>query len=173
MANIPENLEDILKKSIQLEEDGKKFYLESAKKIKNSLGKRMLERLAADEVHHIERIKEIYEAITDDKVENFVVSDANPVSFDDIFNRMKEQLQDAVEEMSETGVDDAEMIEMALELEHHGHFFYAEAAKKVKGKKVKQFYEMLAEEEKAHYDVLRKTHSFLEDPGLFFGMAHH
>jgi rubrerythrin len=169
MKNFPTNLEEILKKSIELEEHGHKFYSESAKKIKNSLGKQMLLRLAKDETHHIERIKEIYAALADNRVEHFEPGEANPVQFDEVFGRMRSQLEEAVEELNETNVDDEEIINIALELEHHGHFFYEEAAKQATDLKVKKFYQNLAEEERVHYEVLRKTKDYLQNPAMFFG----
>jgi len=169
MKNFPTSLEEILKKSIELEEHGFKFYSESAKKIKNSLGRQMLLRLAGDETHHIARIKEIYSAIADDRVDHFEPGEANPVQFSEVFGRMRSQLEDAVEDLNEAHVDDEEIINIAIELEHHGHFFYEEAAKQATDPKVKKFYENLAEEEKVHYDVLQKTKEYLNNPAMFFG----
>ncbi|MBN2423720.1 MAG: ferritin family protein [Calditrichaceae bacterium] len=168
---IPDNMETILQTAIKLEEDGYKYYTESAQKIKNSLGKRMLERLAGDEKNHIKRFTEIYNAITNNTVDRMVIDKVAPTTFDEIFNRLKEQLDGAVEDMQVTGVDDEEIIEMALDLEKHTQFFYTEAAKKTSNKKIAEFLDMLAKEELGHYNVLRKSLEFLEDPSLFFGMG--
>jgi rubrerythrin len=142
---------DVLKESLGMEEKGHKFYKEGSEKIRNSLGKRMLQRLA-EEV----------------KIEKAQIAD-----FDDIFTRMKEQLKDASEEMTDVGVDDEEIIDMALELESHAKFFYEDAAKKASDNKVRKFYEMLAQEENSHYELLRNTHNYLENPSLFYGMGYH
>lgn len=171
MEEFPTTLEGILKKSIELEENGYSFYLESAKKIKNSLGKRMLERLAADELHHIKRIKDIFSAIEENRTSSYDLEDVEIISFESIFDRMKEQVKESIEELSETGVDDQEVIDIALELENHSHLFYEKAADFTTDEKVKSFYKMLAKEEKTHYEALNKTHTFLEDPSLFFGMG--
>lgn len=171
MEQVPDKLEAIIEKSIQLEEKGFQYYTESAAKVKNSLGKRTLERLANDEKNHIKRFKQIFEAVSNQKVDDLDLGSVPPTTFDEIFNRLQDQLDNAVEEMSETGVDDAEVIEMALDLENTTKFFYEEAAKKTDIPKVKKLYEMLAKEEQAHYDVLRKMLEFFDDPSLFFGMA--
>ncbi len=170
-TTIPEDMNVILQTAIQMEEKGYKYYTESSQRIKNSLGKRMLERLANDEKNHIKRFTDMFNALTNNSIDKVVVDKVPPTTFDEIFNRMKDQLEGAVEDMQETGVDDAEMIEMALDLESHAKFFYAEAAKKASDDKVKEFLELLAKEEQAHYDVLRKSLEFLEDPSLFFGMG--
>ncbi len=171
MEEFPTTLEGILKKSIELEENGHSFYVESAKKVKNSLGKRMLERLASDELHHIRRIKDIFSAIEENRTSSYDIEDAEIVSFESIFDRMKEQIDESIEELSETGVDDQEVIDIALEMENHSYLFYEKAANFTADEKVKEFYAMLAEEEKTHYEVLNKTRTFLEDPSLFFGMG--
>ena len=163
---------EALKKSLSMEEDGYKLYTEGAKKITNSLGKRMMERLARDEQNHIKRIKEIWEYVTGD-TKDIKIAEAEITDFDEIFGRMKDQFKDAIEDLQEVGVDDQEIIDMALQLETHGHFFYEESAKKAEDEKVKKFYEMLAKEEKSHYDALQSVNKFLENPALFFGMGYH
>jgi rubrerythrin len=50
-------LEKVLKESLDLEQKGYKWYTEGSEKITNSLGRRMLKRLADDELMHIKRIK--------------------------------------------------------------------------------------------------------------------
>ena len=167
-----EELLEALKKSLRLEEDGYKLYSEGAKKITNSLGKRMMERLAQDEMNHIKKIKEIWEYVTGNKKE-ITIAEAEITEFDKILNRMKEQFKEAIEDLQEIGVDDQEIIDMALQLESHGHFFYEESAKKAQDEKVKKFYEMLAKEEKSHYDALQSVNKYLENPALFFGMGYH
>lgn len=161
-----------LKKSLSMEEDGYKLYSEGAKKITNSLGKKMMERLARDEQYHIKRINEIWQYVTGESKE-IEIPEAEITDFDEIFARMKEQFKDAIEDLQEVGVDDQEIIDMALQLETHGHFFYEESAKKAKDPKLKKFYEMLAVEEKSHYDALQSVNKYLENPSLFYGMGYH
>ena len=60
-------------------------------------------------------------------------------------------------------------LEMAMDLENHTHLFYKKAAEEMKDEKVKTLYRLLAEEEKAHYDLLRKSLDYLADPSLYFG----
>ena len=171
MADFPKTIEEVLQKSIQLEEEGFKYYSESAQKVKNSVGRRMLERLANDEKNHIERFKQLYEAVTNNSVDQVKIIEREPTTFEMIFNRLKEQLEGAIEELGEQGVDDQEIIEMAMDLENTTRFFYKEAAEKAENDKIRKFYELLAKEEDGHYAVLQKALNFLEDPSLFFGMG--
>ena len=150
-------LKQALQKALSMEEDGYKVYTKGAEKIKNSLGKKMLERLAQDELNHINRIKEIYAYISGASEEKINIGKPRIADFKEIFNRLKNQLDEAVEDLSEVGVDDQEIVDIGLELETHAKFFYTEQAKKTDEPLVKQFYELMAAEEQSHYDVLRNA----------------
>ncbi len=166
-------LENVLKESLALEQKGYKWYSEGAEKITNSLGRRMLKRLADDELIHIKRIKEIYEKLSSNDLSDVKVSAPNLTIFDEIFDRMKDQVDDAVNELTEVGIDDEEIINVALELESHAKFYYEEAAEKATDKVVKEFYSMLAKEEQSHYELLVKTNQYMANPSLYFGMGDH
>lgn len=167
---IPESTDEVLKMALDMEEEGYQTYIEGAKTIKNSLGKRMLERLARDEQDHMKRIKEVYEAIEGkrdwDSIK--VNSDEESVTFQTIFDRLKSELHQSTEELGSHGVDDEEVIETAINLENHAKFFYAESAKKAKDTKVKEFLEILAQEEEGHYKALRNINNFMSDPANWF-----
>ena len=163
-------LESVLKKSLALEEKGYQWYIEGAEKITNSLGRRMLKRLAEDELNHMRRIKDIYKSLTNNTLETVKIEKQHMTVFEDLFKRMKDQLQDALEDMTAVGVDDEEIINVALELEANSRFFYEDAAKEATDRTVRQFYELLAKEEKNHQELLQRTNEYLANPSLFFGM---
>jgi rubrerythrin len=130
----------------------------------------MLERLANDELNHIQRIKQLYQSLTKDSLEQVKLEAPEKAVFEDLFKRMKNQLDEAVEDLTEVGVDDEEIVNVALELEANSRFFYEEAAQKATDKVVKEFYELLAQEEKGHQELLQRTNQYLANPSLFFGM---
>ena len=167
---IPEKVGEVLKVALEMEDEGYRTYTEGAKTIKNSLGKRMLERLAQDEISHMKRIREVYEAL-EGNIDWARVEVQNPqgsVTFQNIFSRLKNELSQSVQELGSHGVDDEEIIETAINLENHARFYYAESAKKATDKKVKKFLETLAQEEEGHYQALRNMNSFMADPANWF-----
>ena len=167
---IPEKVEEVLKLALEMEEEGYRTYTEGAKTVKNSLGRRMLERLAQDEITHMKRIREVYEALEGKrewgKVEMHTSKES--VTFQNIFTRLKDELEQSTQELGSHGVDDEEVIETAINLENHARFYYAESAKKAKDKKVKEFLETLAQEEEGHYQALRNMNNFMADPANWF-----
>lgn len=167
---VPESMEEVLKIALEMEEEGRKTYLEGAKAIKNSLGRRMLERLAQDELNHMKRIREAYEALEGKRDWSNVSmrNEGERPTFQNIFNRLKNELHQSVNELGSHGVDDEEVIETALNLESHGRFFYTEAAKKAKEPRIREFLEILAREEEAHYQLLLNINNFMSDPSNWF-----
>ena len=168
-----DELNKVLKESLAIEQKGFKWYSEGAERITNSLGRKMLKRLAEDELTHIKRIKEIFESLTNNTLHEIKINSPNLAIFDEIFDRMKTQIDDAVIDLTEIGVDDEEIINVALELESHSKFFYEDAAEKASDKVIKDFYHMLAKEEQSHYELLVQTNQYLANPSLFFGMGEH
>lgn len=168
--SIPENPTEVLKIALEMEEEGYRTYTEGAKSIRNSLGKRMLERLAQDELSHMKRIREVFDVLTGKQEWNHIVihSTQESVTFQNIFDRLKNELKQSVEELGSHGVNDEEVIETAINLENHAKFYYTEAAKKSKDDKVIEFLLILAKEEEGHYQALRNINNFMSDPANWF-----
>ncbi len=169
-VKIPASTEEVLKMALEMEDEGYRTYTEGAKVIQNSLGKRLLERLAQDELNHIKRIQEVYEVLEGKRNWTEMSTDkpGESVNFQAIFNRLKADLKQSVEELGSHGVNDEEIIETAINLENYARFYYTESAQKAKDAKVKKFLEVLAQEEEDHYQALMKINSFMEDPANWF-----
>ena len=167
---IPKSTKDVLKMALEMEDEGYRTYTEGSKTVKNSLGKRMLEKLAKEELNHIQRIKEVYEALEGKRDWESVTSNQpeGSVTFASIFNRLKADLKQSVDEMGSSGVDDEEVIDTAINLESNAKFFYSESAKKAKDSKVKEFLGKLALEEEGHYNALMNMNNFMTDPANWF-----
>ncbi|MEJ2051300.1 MAG: ferritin family protein [Calditrichota bacterium] len=130
----------------------------------------MLERLAKDELAHMERIKEAFEAIEGNRDwKNVKMKNVEAVTtFQIIFDRLRNEIRQSVEELGSHQVDDEEIIATAINLENHGKFFYSESAKKATDPKVKEFLEVLSREEESHYQALRSINNFMADPANWF-----
>jgi rubrerythrin len=69
--------------------------------------------------------------------------------------------------------DEVDAVKVALDFEKKGHAFYENAAETAIGKKEKKLFEVLAVEEKRHYEVLENTFNFLQDTGNWFMWEEH
>ena len=84
---------DALQIAIQMETDGKEYYLKTSQESNNELGKKLLESLATEEDIHRQKFAEIYTAIRSRKA--WPVSDFQP----DGGNRLRTIFAKTTEEM--------------------------------------------------------------------------
>jgi rubrerythrin len=145
---------DIYKYAMQMELDGKNFYLDLAKKTNNAGIKSILTMMAESETKHYNVIlsmqkndKTQYSADTEvlTKVKN-------------IFMKMKEKKDIDVD------VSQVEFYKRALEVETNSEKFYLEKAEEEKDPYRKEIYLTLAKEEKSHCVLLENIVNFVSQP---------
>jgi len=145
---------DIYKYAMQMELDGRHFYIDLAKKSNNTGIKSILTMMAESEVKHYNVIlnmqkndKAQYSADTEvlTKVKN-------------IFMRMKEEKDIDVD------VSQVELYKKALEVETNSEKFYLERAEEEKDPYRKEIYLTLAKEEKSHCVLLENIVNFVSQP---------
>jgi rubrerythrin len=164
-GNPMEDIKQILQKAIDIEQEGYDFFIEMSKKVTHSLGRKMLEQLAEDELLHIARIKEIYAEIVDDTAPMNMekVGDTRP-----FFTRLHNSIEGSIQDLGEMNVDDQEIIDAAVNLESETMFYYDDIANKTDNPKLKEFCQRLSREEKMHFEVLQKIPDYAQDPSLLF-----
>ena len=76
---------EALQIAIQMETDGKKYYLKASQKSSNELGRKLLQSLAIEEDSHRQELEEISPAIQEAK--GLAIAASGPFPADSIFNR--------------------------------------------------------------------------------------
>jgi len=161
---------DALKTALQMEIDGKEFYLKASEASQNTLGKELLQSLAAEEDTHRQKFEEIYEAVRSRK-------EWPPISYEpDGGNRLKTIFTKATESMDSevtaaTGELDA--VKTAMTMENKTYDFYVAQSKAAAYSAEQDFYQALAAQEKAHHAVLLDYHEFLQSPAAWFVQKEH
>jgi len=159
-----------LKTAIQMEIDGKEFYLEASKASKNELGKKLLGQLAEEEDMHRKVFEGIYRDISTRKgwPDRKVHLDGGK-GLRTIFARALEQMDKDVKAIStELGA-----VQRAMEMENKTYDFYKSRGQKAAYEVEKQFYEALAVQEEEHYRVLLDYFEFLKNPEAWFVQKEH
>ncbi len=145
---------DIYKYALQMELDGRHFYLDLAKKTNNTGIKSILTLMAESEAKHYKIIlgmqkndKMQYSADTEvlTKVKN-------------IFMKMKEEKEIDVD------VSQVEFYKKALEVETDSEKFYLERADEEKDPHRKEIFLTIANEEKSHCVLLENIVNFVSQP---------
>ncbi|NSW75999.1 MAG: ferritin family protein [Candidatus Atribacteria bacterium] len=162
------SLEEILVQALQMEEDGRNFYLEGSEKVTNPLSKEVLKRLADEELVHIEKIQEGYTKIKNQETFTFEgwggVRKSSREYFENVFAEAKKHMNELVTPQA----GELETIKMAMDLESKSHHFYVEKMKVVTDREMVNFLDFLASEEYRHYNLLFNTHEYLSSPSEWY-----
>ena len=164
MTTVNEYLRNALKEAIQMEVDGRQFYLEAAKKTKNDGVRQILDYLAESEMYHIKKFNEIYQSLEKDpkwteKLAEFKPPHSEPYA--------------CVMAMTHAGQgtggkDDLEALKTGLQMEQCAIDYYPKLAKETSIPLARRFLMSLAHEERGHYLMLLDMHNYITDPADWF-----
>lgn len=152
---------EILQNAIQMERDGRAFYLNAAENSQTALAKNLFRVLADEEIGHQKAAQEIYNAIKAGKDwPEQTVSETHTVNSESIFSAA---MKDPHYQSKKTA-DDLEAVKMALEMEERSFKLYSERSKESVSEAEVSFYQALAHEERLHIVSLGDTEQYLTDP---------
>jgi len=145
---------DIYKFAMQMELDGRHYYLDLAKKTENAGIKSVLTMMAESEAKHYNVILDMQK---NDKTE--YSKDAEALTkIKNIFTKMKEGKE------IDLDVSQVEFYKKALEIEANSEKFYLERADEEKDPHRKEIFLMLAKEEKGHCILLENIVNLVSQP---------
>lgn len=170
MAKEQEATLKVLKTAIQMEIDGKGFYLKASEASKNELGKKLLKQLAAEEDVHRKVFEDIYESIGAKKgwPEGKFHADGGR-GLRTIFARALEEIDKDVSAIP----TELDAVQKAMEMENKTYDFYKGRKGKAGYDAERQFYEALAVQEEEHHRVLLDYYEFLKNPAAWFVQKEH
>ena len=154
-----------LKTALQLETEGRSFFVEAARKVTGRQARRTFEFLAAEEDKHIEHIRRFYESIEKGEISQPPGLDEGEAerNREDV-NRKLAELRDELQPTA----SDIEAYEYALKFENGAEDFYREKMNEAEIPEVKRFYRWLIGEEELHSRVLESCLKFARDPAAWF-----
>ena len=159
-----------LRVAIQMELDGKKYYLKTSQESGNELGKKLLQSLASEEDIHRQKFEEIYGALQDKR--GWPETDFQP----DGGKRLRTIFAKAIEVM---GTDikapggELDAVKIAMDMENKTYDYYKNQSQIATYDTERGFYEALAAEEREHYLVLLDYHEYLKEPAGWFVQREH
>lgn len=170
MADEHEKTLKALEAAIQMEIDGKEYYVKASQTSNNDLGKKLLARLADEEDIHRQVFEDIYRNISAKKGWPDHGLHAEGLS------RLKTLFSKAIEEMGtdvKSMPEEIDAVQTAMEMENKTYDFYNEQLAKARYDAEKIFYKELAAQEKEHHRLLLDYYEFLKDPAAYFVMKEH
>ncbi len=159
----------VVRRAMQLERDGYKFYNEAAERAVGEKGKSMFLGLAADEEKHLRLLMIEYKALesghgwidpTQALKQDLDIDPANPNLPGEDYPEPT-PIFDPAREPSSQG--DIAALEFAIETEKLSYDLYNNAAQEATEATAKRAYEFLAREENRHYEILQHSRNYLTD----------
>ena len=159
----------VLRRAMQIERDGFKFYSEAAERAVGERGRTMFLGLAADEEKHLRLLLIEYRALESGRgwinpnhalEQDLVVDPANP----DLPGAEYPEASPIFTPAREPSLEnDIAALEFGLETEKLSYDLYQESADQTTDATAKQAFGFLAREENQHYEILQNTRSYLTD----------
>jgi len=170
MATEQDKTLEALQIAIQMETDGKEYYLRTSQESSNELGKKLLESLATEEDTHRQKFEEIYSAIRSKR--SWPTTGLQP----DGGKRLRTIFARATEEMGpniKALATELDVIQTAMDMENKTYDFYKSQGGNAIYDAERGFYETLAVEEREHRLILLDYYEYLKDPAGWFVKKEH
>ena len=160
----------VLEVAIQMEVDGKKFYLKAAKESGHAMGKKLFESLAAEEDIHRRKFEEIYRALQGKR--GWPATDLRP----DGGKSLRTVFARAIDEGGSTakaGATELDAVKTAIDMENKTYDYYRTQGQVATYDAEKNFYDALMAQEREHSLVLVDYYEYLKDPAGWFAQKEH
>jgi len=161
---------EALQIAIQMEIDGKEYYLKASQESSNELGKKLLQSLAAEEDTHQQKFEEIYNVIRNKKA--WLRTDFQP----DGSKGLRTMFASATEKIGsniKAHITELDAIQTAMDMENKTCDFYKSQSRNATHEAERDFYEALAAEEREHHLILLDYYEYLKDPAGWFVSKEH
>ena len=165
MTTEEERTLEALNIAIQMEIDGKEFYLKSSQESGDEMGRRLLSSLADEEDIHRQKFSEIYDAIRAKK--EWPRSYFQPDGGKGIRTVFAEALE-ASDKERKAPASELEAVQTAMAMENKTYDFYKSLGEKAGQDAEREFYESLASQEREHHLILLDYYEYLKDPAAWF-----
>jgi len=137
------------------------FYLKNAQRTRNPAGKAMFQQIAAEELEHYQRLKQLNESWS--KKQKWPETVPLKVKETNVSTILKDMVKKA-SKMPKGDADDLKAIGTAIDFEANGAIFYAKLRDDCTDPREKAFFNLLADIEHEHYVSLKDAEELMTDP---------
>ena len=160
---------EALQFAVQMEIDGKEYYLKISQKSRDDVGKKLLVGLAVAEDAHRQKFESIFETIQMRQAWPSIKLPSPAKGIRTIFAEALGQIKPG----SKGTFTEIAAIDKAIDMETKSYDYYKSQSKKYARGVEMEFYEAVAAEEQVHHLVLLDYKEYLSDPAAWFVKAEH
>jgi rubrerythrin len=165
VEEISQQVEKAIKEALRLEVNGRNFFNHAAEITHNELGKKMFQKLAAEETKHIQAFSKLFSEILKETDWKKFVRDEELRGESTLIEKLKERMKGA------EGKSETQALSIGMELEENAIQLFQKAAQEVDDVVAKEIFLSISEEEKFHYDLLQAQHDSLTNSGFWLDSA--
>ncbi|MGB2905708.1 MAG: ferritin family protein [Candidatus Aminicenantaceae bacterium] len=165
MSEITKQIENAIIGAIQLEVNGRKFFIHAAEVTEHEKGKNMFTFLAEEEVKHLETFSKLFSEILDGDDWKKYIKSSDIEGEAPLVERLKERLK------SGEGKGETEALSIGMQLEMEAIQFFQKAAAETDDPMARKIFRDIGEEEKFHYDLLQAQHDSVTNSGFWLDGA--
>lgn len=165
MATEQEKTLKALRTAVQMEIDGKEYYIRTSQACTNKLGAKLLRSLSQAEDAHRQKFIDLYGVIRDKK--SWPRTDLKPgagKSLENVFSTATRKMADATKPLA----SELDALQTAMKMENKTVDFYGSQLARATSDTEKGFYKAIIAEEREHHMVLQSYYEFLQDPSGWF-----
>ena len=157
---------EAIKTSIDLEKNGRKFYLEAATTTKSESGKKIFQMLADEENLHLATFKKMLKSL--DNLDNWqdIIKDYPQARQVPVFG-VKQPAKDA----TKVTTDELNALRLAMKQEKEAISFFEKSSELAENEDVKKIFSFVREQEVFHYNLLQAEYDHLNQTGFWFDKA--
>jgi rubrerythrin len=160
----------ILKTAIQMELDGREFYLKASRASTSDLGRKLLQSLADEESIHQQKFEEIYREI--EARGGWPVVTFQPDGGQALRTIFAEATE-TITQVDTAQTTEIDAVQMAVDMEAKSYDFYQEQLEAASHDAEREFYRALAAQEREHQLILLDYFEYLKDPAAWFVTKEH
>jgi len=151
--------------AIQLEIDGRNFFLKAVEMSHNKLGKKMFQKLADDELRHLTDFKNIFSPIIKGEDWDKLVKSETSKTISPVIKELTSRLDKA------GSASEVEAIKIGMELERKAIHFFDGFHKEINDTQAKEIILNICDEERFHYDLLQSQYDSVTNSGFWLDVA--
>jgi rubrerythrin len=151
-----------LNQAMQMEIDGKKYYLTQSLGSLSTMGKKLFLQLSIEEDQHLKLFENIFKSISTRKGWPIVDIIPHKDGFKTVF---------AIETgNNEITFEEMDAVLTAMKMENKTRDFYLSHSNKATYPAEKEFYADLAQQERIHHNLLLDYYEYMQDPAQYFSV---
>jgi len=164
MGSLSDEVIEGIEMAIEIEKEGRKFYLDAADKTDNELAKKMFSSLADDESAHIVTFQKIFDTMSGSEEWRELANVSPRVGKVPVF-------EGKVEKRENIDQSDLDALRIAMDSERKSIELYRKTAAAAEDPLAEKIFSRIEEEEKYHYDLLQAQYDSLTNSGFWLDVG--